>query len=200
MFGGDYLTIEVLNGKEAQRHESQYVGLNEDPMTLNEVCDIFAITEATGRNWARLGKLQQIPSNDGKLWFDRPQVEYILDQIQQGNIHALHSRRNKSQIRGLAAVRMIYYQRLQSNYVENMTEVLASPLTADELYRPACPRRRPINRRQRKSLSARNRSRSDVDCLFGGRLDLGYYADLIDDLLNLLSSDRPGLACRAIVR
>lgn len=73
---------------------------DEDLLSLTDLCKELSISEATGRNWVRLGKL--IPTLETKrtLFFSREYAAEIRAQIKSGENNVLKSRRNKKYISG----------------------------------------------------------------------------------------------------
>ena len=70
-------------------------------MTLKELCKKLSISEATGRNWLRLGKIT--PDNrevNGEPSFSKEYVDSLVRDIASGKIQALNSRRNKKFVSG----------------------------------------------------------------------------------------------------
>lgn len=76
-------------------------------ISLIEVCHMLSITETTGRNWIKLGKI--IPNEDGKT-FDKEYISRLIADIQTGDTAILKKRRNKKQIRGSA---------IYNSYIDN---------------------------------------------------------------------------------
>ena len=79
-------------------------------MTFGEVCKALSISEATGRNWVRLGKLT--PKKDGS--FDKEKIDQLIEDIKLGKAPLLKSRRNKKKKIGNA---------VYSGYIESSENV-----------------------------------------------------------------------------
>ncbi len=73
---------------------------SDDLMSLAQACDFLAITEATGRNWLKLGKLVKAPVEGRGTFFDRAYIEKIKQDLLSGDDTVLKSRRNKKYISG----------------------------------------------------------------------------------------------------
>lgn len=68
-------------------------------ITLAAACKMLGISEATGKNWLRLGKLSAKDSETGKLIY-KHEVENLLTSLKRKGNTVLKSRRNKSALRG----------------------------------------------------------------------------------------------------
>ncbi|MBQ8836406.1 MAG: N-6 DNA methylase [Clostridia bacterium] len=68
-----------------------------DLLTLEQVCELLSVSNATVKNWIRLGKLH--PEADGKT-FNKKYVKDLLAEIKSGKDSRLKSRRNKNGISG----------------------------------------------------------------------------------------------------
>lgn len=69
-------------------------------MTLKELCNELSISEATGKNWLRLGKVKADLSDSIEPSFSKEYVASIKNDIASGKIQALNSRRNKKFVSG----------------------------------------------------------------------------------------------------
>ncbi len=69
-------------------------------MTLKELCNELSISEATGKNWLRLGKVKADLSDSIEPSFSKEYVASIKNDIASGRIQALNSRRNKKFVSG----------------------------------------------------------------------------------------------------
>jgi SAM-dependent methyltransferase len=69
-------------------------------MTLKELCNELSISEATGKNWLRLGKVKADFSDSIEPSFSKEYVASIKNDIASGKIQALNSRRNKKFVSG----------------------------------------------------------------------------------------------------
>lgn len=69
-------------------------------MTLKELCNELSISEATGKNWLRLGKVKADLSDSIEPSFSKEYVASIKNAIASGRIQALNSRRNKKFVSG----------------------------------------------------------------------------------------------------
>ena len=69
-------------------------------MTLKELCKALSISEATGKNWLRLGKISPDTMHNGKASFSKKYVDSLINDIASGKIQALNSRRNKKYVSG----------------------------------------------------------------------------------------------------
>jgi hypothetical protein len=89
-----------VKGRKNENQESFFGSDNEGILSLPEVCEMLSISQATGKNWLRLGKLKA--KDDKGLTFEKPYILSLLQSIQNSDNHVLKSRRNKKSIRGNA--------------------------------------------------------------------------------------------------
>ncbi len=68
-------------------------------ITLATACKMLGISEATGKNWLRLGKLNAKDSETGKLIY-KHEVEKLLLSLKKDDSNVLKSRRNKTALKG----------------------------------------------------------------------------------------------------
>ncbi|MBQ8023787.1 MAG: N-6 DNA methylase [Succinivibrio sp.] len=68
-------------------------------ITLATACKMLGISEATGKNWLRLGKLNAKDSDTGKLIY-KHEVEKLLLSLKKDDSNVLKSRRNKTALKG----------------------------------------------------------------------------------------------------
>ena len=68
--------------------------------SLSEFCSKLSVSEATGRNWIRLGKIRPDREYQGKPYFSRAYTEKILGKLQKEEAGFLKARRNKKHISG----------------------------------------------------------------------------------------------------
>ena len=71
--------------------------VHNNKLTAIQVCDLLSISQATLRNWIRLGKLKTDSDNET---FDKQYIDNLLNEIKSGNNNRLKSRRNKKNISG----------------------------------------------------------------------------------------------------
>ncbi|MCI8684161.1 MAG: N-6 DNA methylase [Lachnospiraceae bacterium] len=70
--------------------------------SLSEFCRELSVSEATGRNWIRLGKIRPDREVQGKPRFSRTYTEKILKKLQKKDAGFLQARRNKKHLTGNA--------------------------------------------------------------------------------------------------
>ncbi len=70
--------------------------------SLKEFCSLLSISEATGRNWIKLGKIQPAGEQSGRPYFSASYVREMKGRLQGEGMDALKSRRNKKYISGTA--------------------------------------------------------------------------------------------------
>lgn len=83
-------------GKESQE---KMCGQRKN-ISMKELCKCLSISEATGRNWLRLGRLVPDRELEGKPYFSEKYVQQLLKELKHGNTKTLKSRRNKKYVDG----------------------------------------------------------------------------------------------------
>ena len=73
---------------------------DKNMLSLADVCRELSISEATAKNWVKLGKL--IPAESGTTYFSIEYVQSLKFDIANGDNSALKSRRNKSFVSGIS--------------------------------------------------------------------------------------------------
>lgn len=71
--------------------------IEDEKLTITQVCELFSISQATAKNWIRLGKLK---TDSNSETFDKAYIETLLAEIKSGKNSRLKSRRNKKSISG----------------------------------------------------------------------------------------------------
>jgi len=74
--------------------------LNEDEMSLDEVCKILSISLATGHNWVKLNKITPLRNSGKSAIFSRKLIIQLSEDIQNSSTKVLKSRRNKKKVKG----------------------------------------------------------------------------------------------------
>ena len=103
--------------------------IEDEKLSVAQVCELLSISQATVKNWVRLGKL--VIESDGET-FDKKYIESLIAEIKSGKDNRLKSRRNKKSVRG----KVLYKDYIKSNHNREMVEgILTSceQITEDEL-------------------------------------------------------------------
>ena len=87
---------------------------DENMLSLADVCRELSISEATAKNWIKLGKL--IPVEFGTTYFSIKYMQKLKSDISNGKNTSLKSRRNKKFVSG----RGLYY-----SYIPNDSKNMA---------------------------------------------------------------------------
>ncbi len=98
-FAGAFL----INGRGIQMEEP--ANRNEEEYSLKDFCSLLSISEATGRNWIKLGKVQPAGERLGKPYFSASYAKEAKERLQGEGSSFLKSRRNKKYISGTAPYR-----------------------------------------------------------------------------------------------
>ena len=96
-------------------------------LDLEEFCNFFSISAATGKNWLKLGKIFPSKILDGNVYFDKQYCQKLLNDIQNGDINSLKSRRNKKFKSGFGIYKSyISKNSKNSSFVQILIEFLES--------------------------------------------------------------------------
>lgn len=69
-------------------------------LTLSQLCEVLSISQATGRNWVRLGRIVPGKEENGIRFFEKAYVEKLRQEFEKGTRSGLRSRRNKKFLSG----------------------------------------------------------------------------------------------------
>lgn len=103
--------------------------IEDEKLSVAQVCELLSISQATVKNWIRLGKLKI--ESDGES-FDKKYIESILSEIKSGKDNRLKSRRNKKSISG----KVLYRDYIKNNHNREIIESILNScvqITEDEL-------------------------------------------------------------------
>lgn len=103
--------------------------VEDEKLNIAQVCDLLSISQATAKNWIRLGKLK---ADAGGKSFDKQYVETLLTEIKSGKDSRLKSRRNKKNMSG----KVLYKDYIKSNHNREVVESILSSceqISEDEL-------------------------------------------------------------------
>ncbi len=91
--------------------------IEDEKLSISQVCELLSISQATVKNWVRLGKL--VIESDGET-FDKKYIESLIAEIKSGKDNRLKSRRNKKSVSG----KELYKDYIKSNHNREMVEVI----------------------------------------------------------------------------
>lgn len=103
--------------------------IEDEKLSITQVCELLSISQATVKNWVRLGKLTIEP--DGET-FDKKYIESLIIKIKSGKDNRLKSRRNKKSVSG----KVLYKDYIKSNHNCEIVESILNSceqITEDEL-------------------------------------------------------------------
>lgn len=103
--------------------------IEEEKLSITQVCELLSISQATAKNWIRLGKLKI--GSDGET-FDKKYIETLISEIKSGKDNRLKSRRNKKSVSG----KVLYKDYIKNNHNREIVESILSScyqMTEDEL-------------------------------------------------------------------
>lgn len=100
---------------------------NSDLLTLKELCNMLSISEATGRNWLKLGKLKATTTCKKRYYFSKDYAAAFLKELSVGTNASLKSRRNKKYLSGSSLYRdYIHKSPINIGAVEKITSIISS--------------------------------------------------------------------------
>lgn len=103
--------------------------IGDEKINITQVCELLSISQATVKNWVRLGKLKI--ESDGET-FDKKYIEALITEIKSGKDNRLKSRRNKKSVSG----KVLYKDYIKSNHNREIVEGILNSceqITEDEL-------------------------------------------------------------------
>lgn len=103
--------------------------IEDEKLSVAQVCELLSISQATVKNWVRLGKLKI--ESDGET-FDKKYIESLLSEIKSGKDNRLKSRRNKKSISG----KVLYRDYIKNDHNREIVESILNScdqITEDEL-------------------------------------------------------------------
>ncbi|MGN0681357.1 MAG: TaqI-like C-terminal specificity domain-containing protein [Candidatus Fimisoma sp.] len=158
-------------------------------LSLKELCASISISEATGKNWLRLGKISPETFISDAPYFSQEYVRLLKKDILSGKNSALKSRRNKKYVSGNG----VYKSYISPSSINNepaetligraagveLSDETISYIVAEAAIRLLCQARLQISDCRRFS--------SFLMAYFNEEIDLKIYKSLIDDMI--LSQD-----------
>ena len=93
--------------------------IEEEKLSITQVCELLSISQATAKNWIRLGKLKI--GSDGET-FDKKYIETLISEIKSGKVNRLKSRRNKKSVSG----KVLYKDYIKNNHNREIVESILS--------------------------------------------------------------------------
>ena len=100
--------FDMYNGLVKGRFDMK-MRSDENMLSLADVCRELSISEATAKNWVKLGKL--VPAELGATYFSIEYMQKLKADIARGDNKSLKSRRNKTFVSG----RSLYYYYIPSD-------------------------------------------------------------------------------------
>ncbi len=97
----------------------ELVEIEDDKLSIAQVCELLSISQATVKNWVRLGKLNTTSDNET---FDKKHIETLISEIKSGKDARLKSRRNKKSISG----KVLYKDYIKSEHNREIVEDILS--------------------------------------------------------------------------
>lgn len=103
--------------------------IEEEKLSIAQVCELLSISQATIKNWVRLGKLKI--ESDSET-FDKKYIETLISEIKTGKDNRLKSRRNKKSVSG----KFLYKDYIKNSHNREIVESILNScdkITEDEL-------------------------------------------------------------------
>lgn len=158
---------------------------NSDVVTLRELCNEISISITTGRNWMKLNKITPEYIENGTPFFSKTYVKELKMDIKSGANSALKSRRNKKYVSGSS----LYHSYVSDTSVnvkeiQKIIDVIINgelQLTNEQisLLIAECAIQLILQREGEGNSEKQN----VLSSYLAGRLSLGDYQQLIDDLV-----------------
>lgn len=129
------LPKDVKKPKDARKKIAKKTDLDicsdnkDDFLTIDQVCDILSISQATVKNWVKLGKLESV--NNGNI-FRKKSIETLIQDIKELKTDKLQKRRNKKGVTGKQVYKNYIKSRENIKVVEEILNKL-NGITEDEL-------------------------------------------------------------------
>lgn len=89
--------------------------IEEEKLSITQVCKLLSISQSTVKNWVRLGKLKIEPDSET---FDKKYIEALISEIKRGKDNRLKNRRNKKGVTG----KVLYKDYIQNNHNREIVE------------------------------------------------------------------------------
>lgn len=166
---------------------------NFGSMSLQELCEDISISAATGKNWLKSGKIKPQYTEGNRPYFSREYAERLKRDIRSGAIASLKSRRNKKYISGNVlytsyisdtSANVAPVSDLIARLAEGETEVREEEL---RFLLAECAIQLFLSNGKFLRISMcsgyRQGLRSFLTDYLDGRITLGIYGTLIDDLI-----------------
>ncbi len=161
---------------------------NKDVLTIEELCSVLLISQATARNWVKSGKLRPVKSGLRKLCFDKNDVLNLVQSIQSGESDRLTRRRNKTKHTGNVVPAGYVAQKEYTDAAKRIIACVDSLGGGDELMRVI------LAEYSLKLLASRGLIPCTGDVLLFSYLkdsqQMGAYRSLIDDMLVALPDEQ----------
>lgn len=103
--------------------------IENEKLSIVQVCELLSISQATVKNWVRLGKLKI--ESDSET-FDKKYIEALISEIKAGKDNRLKTRRNKKSVSG----KVLYKDYIKSNHNREIIESILNSceqITEDEM-------------------------------------------------------------------
>lgn len=81
-------------------NQEDIINEQEEMFSLKEFCCLLSVSEATGRNWLRLGRIASDRERNGKPYFSQTYAQQFLAEVKNGSANVLKNRRNKKYVDG----------------------------------------------------------------------------------------------------
>jgi type I restriction-modification system DNA methylase subunit len=156
---------------------------NNGGIGIEEAATILSVSTATVRNWIKAGKIRNVTKHGRALVLDKDEIVKIKQEIESGRSHRLKSRRNKRAVDG-NYVPTEYV--LSSQYVRLTEEIVQIVGNAAVQVKPQLilleVALNLLQDRQRLGYSNTLEDNSLSELAVEGRLDLGKYSDILQEL------------------
>ncbi|MDR2526781.1 MAG: N-6 DNA methylase [Rickettsiales bacterium] len=151
----------------------------DDALYLKDVCKLLSISEATCKNWVRLGKLPYLSNNGTNLSFKKSDIDRILHDVDNGTLKILNKRRNKKKINGF----FVYKNYVtDARSIDFVNKIINNKLVINEEILRATLANFALQFIFQKQKNDINKANMLLEYL-NETADIGKFKNLIDDLL-----------------
>lgn len=174
---------------ESDSNQTSLWGEKEEWISLTQACEILAVSQATWKNWERLGKLDLPRREGGNVQYRRTDVESFAAGIEHSDSTVLKSRRNKKKRKGC----VLYRDYILSEENRHTVEFL---LEDGRIWSEAEIRILLTNFALQLFFQSRGQTKENADLISAylrGSVSLGTYDLLFRDLLGKAAEDETAL-------
>jgi len=150
-------------------------------ITIRQAAATLGVSEATVRNWIRLGKIRNVTWVSNKAYLNAAEIDALCKAIESGDLPYLKSRRNKHAVQG-QVIPINYLANPQAAACAEAVMQVAEHLQEEErLFVLLEVYLRLLWLSGKINLMPENSGRPLVNLWLAGKLELGYYAGIVTE-------------------